>query len=97
MDVGKGGVSMAKEILDDHVLTHKLNQKLVLVEIEQQLIKISCGLIDDDMYTKEDAIIALMEALALIDMEQQSLMGEINAEYKTLNYNFKNRAGHPIS
>lgn len=73
---------MIQENLETNFLVHLLYRKLILVEIEKKVIEISCGLMDDDIYSTEDAIDALMQVIDLIEMERQGIMGDIGSGYK---------------
>lgn len=66
-----------KENLNSSFLTYKLHQKLILVEIKKKILKVSYGLIEDEMYSTENAVDDLTEVIGLIQMEQQGIMSEI--------------------
>lgn len=68
---------MIKENIDKSSLVRKLNQKLVLVEMESKLLSISCSLLEDEIYTIENATEDLIEIIELIELEQQAVMSEI--------------------
>lgn len=58
-------------------LVRNLYRKLALAEIERELIKISCSLMEDDVYTVNDAVGELMEVIDLIEMERQGIESDI--------------------
>lgn len=58
-------------------LVKKLYRKLALVEIESQLIQISCNLMDDEVYTVDEAVHELIEIINLIEMERQVIMSDM--------------------
>lgn len=68
---------MLSENVNKDYLVTKLYRKLALVEIESKLIKISCSLMDDEVYTIEDAVQELIEIINLIEMERQGIMSDI--------------------
>lgn len=71
------GDCVVKEKLEKGFLVNKLYKKLSLVEIERQLIKISCNLMEDEVYTVDDAVEALIEVINLIEVEREGIMSDI--------------------
>ena len=69
---------MIKDNKKEHLLTYELNRKLYFAEIEEKLLKVTCSLKADSVYTIEDAILELVKIINLIELEQQSIMLEIN-------------------
>lgn len=67
--------------MEDHfnsnVLVEHLNRKLALVEIERQLMELSNGLLNDEVYSRKDAIKTLFKVLTLIEVEREVIMNEI--------------------
>lgn len=70
---------MLREKLLKDDLVRKLYRKLALVEIERKLIKISCSLMEDEVYTAGDAVEEIEEIINIIEMERQGIMHEIRA------------------
>lgn len=68
---------MLNQKVNKNDLVRKLYRKLTLVEIERQLIKISCNLMEDEVYTVDDAINEIVEIIDLIEMERQGIMNDI--------------------
>lgn len=58
-------------------LVRNLYRKLALVEIERELIKISCSLMEDDVYTVDDAVGELIKIIDLIEMERQGIVSDM--------------------
>lgn len=74
-----GGNQMLKENLNKDYLVKSLYRKLALTEIEGKLIQISCSLMEDEVYTIENATRELVEVIYLIEMEREGIMGDIRA------------------
>ena len=68
---------MSQEKAKKDYLVKKLYRKLALVEIESQLIQISCNLMDDEVYTVDEAVHELIEIINLVEMERQVIMTDI--------------------
>lgn len=51
----------------------ELHDKLMLADMKSRLVQTVCNLIDDQMYTKEDAVYALLELVALIELEEKKV------------------------
>ncbi len=68
---------MLNQKVNKNDLVRKLYRKLTPVEIERQLIKISCNLMEDEVYTLDDAINEIVEIIDLIEMERQGIMNDI--------------------
>lgn len=73
---------MIKENLESSFLVHQLHRKLAIVEIEKKVIEISCALMDDEIYSTEDAVDALMQVIDLIEMERQGIISDMKSSYK---------------
>lgn len=69
---------MIKDNEKERLLTHKLNQKLYFSEIEEKLVKVTYGLMADNVYTIDNAIPELIRIINLLELEQQAIMLEIN-------------------
>ncbi|KNE19289.1 hypothetical protein [Virgibacillus pantothenticus] len=69
---------MIKDNEKERLLTHKLNQKLSFSEIEEKLVKVTYGLMADNVYTIDNAIPELIRIINLLELEQQAIMLEIN-------------------
>lgn len=68
---------MLEQKINNDNLAKVLYRKLALVEIERQLIKISCGLIEDEVYTVDDAVDEILELIHLIELERQGIMSDM--------------------
>lgn len=68
---------MLREKVLQEDLTRNLYRKLTLVEIERELIKISCSLMEDDVYTVDDAVGELTKIIDLIEMERQGIVSDM--------------------
>lgn len=73
---------MIGEKLNMNFLVQKLHRKLALVEVEKKVIEISFSLMDDEIYSTEDAVDALMQVLDLIEIEHQGIISDIGSGYK---------------
>lgn len=68
---------MLEQKINNDDLVKVLYRKLVLVEIERQLIKISCSLMEDEVYTVDDAVDEILELINVIELERQGIMSDI--------------------
>ncbi|MFA1822765.1 hypothetical protein ACDX78_21880 [Virgibacillus oceani] len=68
---------MTTQTAQKELLVNKLYRKLALVEMERKLIKVSCNLMEDEVYTVDDAAHELMEIISLIEMERQGIISDI--------------------
>ena len=68
---------MLREKVLKEDLVRNLYRKLFLVEIERELIKISCSLMEDDVYTVDDAVGELIEIIDLIEMERKGIVSDM--------------------
>lgn len=68
---------MLREKVLKEDLVRNLYRKLALVEIERALIKISCSLMEDDVYTVDDAVGELIKIIDLIEMERQGIVSDM--------------------
>ena len=73
----EGVDQMLTEKVSKEELARKLYRKLALVEIERELIKIPCSLMEDDVYTVDDAVCELIKIIDLIEMERQGIVSEM--------------------
>lgn len=69
---------MIKDNEKEHLLRHGLNQKLYFSEIEEKLVRVTYSLMADSVYTIDCAIPELIKVIELIELEQQTIMLEIN-------------------
>lgn len=69
---------MIKDNEKERLLTHKLNQKLYFSEIEEKLVRVTYGLMADNVYTIDRAIPDLIKIINLLELEHQAIMLEIN-------------------
>jgi len=68
---------MLKEGVNKDHLVSRLYSKLALVEMESKLIKISCSLMEDEVYTQEDAVQELIEIIDIIEIERQGVVRDM--------------------
>lgn len=62
-----------------------LHSKWILTDMKSKLVQIVCNLIEDEVYTKHDAACALMEVIALIELEEKGFnMHEARNEIENL-------------
>ncbi|MBU8567134.1 hypothetical protein KM914_11930 [Virgibacillus pantothenticus] len=69
---------MIKDNEKERLLTHKLNQKLYFSEIEEKLVRVTYGLMSDNVYTIDRAIPDLIKIINLLELEHEAIMLEIN-------------------
>ncbi len=75
-------IKMIEENFETNFLVHQLYRKLTLVEVEKKVIEISCSLMNDEIYSIEDAVDALMQVIDLIEMERQGITSDIESSLK---------------
>ncbi len=68
---------MVKDNEQELLLRHELNRKLYFSELEERLVKVTYGLMADNVYTIDHAIPELIKIIDLIELEQQAIMLEI--------------------
>ncbi|QKY70289.1 hypothetical protein [Lentibacillus sp. CBA3610] len=61
------GTAVKQNILEE------LHTKWILTDMKHQLLQTACHLIDDEVYTKKHAVHALMEVVALIELEEKKI------------------------
>jgi len=54
-------------------LSEKVNRKLILIEIESRLTRISESLLNDCLYTNENAVKEIVQIILMINMEKKYL------------------------
>jgi len=69
---------MIKDNEKEHLLKHVLNQKLYFSEIEEKLVRVTYGLMADNVYTIDRAIPDLIKIINLLELEHEAIMLEIN-------------------
>ncbi|WP_077296631.1 hypothetical protein [Virgibacillus pantothenticus] len=69
---------MDKNSKKEYLLRNELNRKLCFSEIEGKLVKVTYGLMADNVYTIEQAIPKLIKIIDLLELEQRAIMLEIN-------------------
>ena len=69
---------MIKDNEKERLLTHKLNQKLYFSEIEEKLVRVTYGLMSDNVYTIDRSIPDLIKIINLLELEHEAIMLEIN-------------------
>ncbi|WP_373893826.1 hypothetical protein [Virgibacillus sp. CBA3643] len=55
------------------MLLEELNSSLILTDMKSRIVQTMCNLIDDEVYTKSDAVYALLEVVALIELEEKKV------------------------
>ncbi|WP_066189799.1 MULTISPECIES: hypothetical protein [Gracilibacillus] len=60
---------MKKSLLDAEVIDN-LMSKQVLTDVKAQLLEVICLLLQDSIYTKDDAAWALLQIIPLIELEE---------------------------
>lgn len=73
---------MIKDNEKEHLLKHALNQKLYFSEIEEKLVRVTYGLMADNVYTIDRAIPDLIEIINLLELEHEAIMLEFNRVLK---------------
>ena len=73
---------MLQEKLETNSLVDHLHLKLALVEIEKKVIEISCSLMEDEIYSVDDAVDGLMQIIDLIEIERQGIISDMKSGYK---------------
>ncbi|GIO22510.1 hypothetical protein [Oceanobacillus sp. J11TS1] len=68
---------MITEKKQEDLLIRELNRKLLLGEIEEKVLSITYNLLSDKLYAIDDAIPELIEAIILLNQEQQVIIQEI--------------------
>lgn len=69
---------MIKDNKKERLLTLELNRKLYFAEIEERLVKVTYSLKADNVYTIDHAIPELIKIIDLLELEQRTIMLEIN-------------------
>jgi len=64
---------MEKEAVVKQNVLDELQTKWLLTDMKGKIIQTACHLIDDEVYTKKHAVHALMEVVALIEMEEKKI------------------------
>jgi len=54
-------------------LINELHSKVILIDMKGKIFQTICSLLDDQMYTKNDAVFSLLDVLALIELEERSV------------------------
>lgn len=57
----------------EHDLLNELHTKWTLIDMKSRIIQTICSLIDDQVYTKNDAVYSLLEVVALIELEEKKV------------------------
>lgn len=71
----KTDVATGKAILDE------LHEKLMLTDMKSKIVNIICSLIDDQLYSKDDAVYALLNLVILIELEEKKVrLNELQAK-----------------
>lgn len=64
---------MEKGIAIKQNFLNELHSKWVLTDMKSKLVQTICNLMDDEMYTKDDAVYAMLEVVALIELEEKKV------------------------
>lgn len=64
---------MEKEETVMQSLLEELNSTLILADMKSRIAQTMCNLIDDQVYTKHDAVYALLEVVAMIELEEKKV------------------------
>ncbi|MBY7144590.1 hypothetical protein KFZ56_16335 [Virgibacillus sp. NKC19-3] len=64
---------MEKQESTMQILLEELNTSLILTDMKSRIVQTMCNLIDDEVYTKSDAVYALLEVVALIELEEKKV------------------------
>ncbi|WP_088052543.1 hypothetical protein [Virgibacillus dakarensis] len=64
---------MEKLEVTQHNLLNELHTKWTLTDMKNRIIQTICSLIDDQVYTKNDAVYSLLEVVALIELEEKKV------------------------
>ena len=70
--------------MDINYIMGIVNQKLAVLEIEQKIIHISMGLMDEEVYTRKDAVMDLIDVVESLNFEQEGFLNEIRKAKKDL-------------
>lgn len=68
---------MITEKKQEDLLIRELNRKLLFGEIEEKVLSVTYNLLSDKLYRLDDAIPELIEAIILLEQEQQAIIQEI--------------------
>lgn len=69
---------MLKNIEKERLLKRVLNQKMYFSEIEEKLVRVTYGLMADNVYTIDRAIPDLIKIINLLELEHEAIVLEIN-------------------
>jgi len=67
---------------DQSTLSEQVNRKLFLAEIEFYLARITESLLNDSLYTNEDAVKEIIKVTSLINAEKKYLHQQIRRDQK---------------
>lgn len=70
------------EKMDMNYIMGRVIQKLAVLEVEQKIIHISMNLMDKEVYTRNDAVIDLLDVIESLNFEYESLLNEIREARK---------------
>lgn len=70
--------------MDMNYIMGRVIQKLAVLELEQKIIHISMNLMDKEVYTRNDAVIDLLDVIESLNFEYESLLNEIRKARKEL-------------
>ncbi len=68
--------------MDMNYIMGRVIQKLAVLEVEQKIIHISMNLMDKEVYTRNDAVIDLLDVIESLNFEYESLLNEIREARK---------------
>lgn len=72
-DNWKGSNYMEKEERDQRNFLNELHTKSILIDMKSQIVQTICSLVDDEVYTKNDAVYSLLEVVSLIELEEKKV------------------------
>lgn len=70
--------------MDMNYIMGRVIQKLAVLEVEQKIIHISMNLMDKEFYTRNDAVIDLLDVIESLNFEYEGLLNEIRKARKEL-------------
>jgi len=67
---------MEKEAAARENVLEELQAKCLLTDLKSKIIQTACHLIDDGVYTRKDTAYALLELVALIELEEKKIRSD---------------------
>ena len=69
-----------EKVLSQQNVISELQTKRMLVDMKSKLIQTACNLLDDSLYTNEDAAVSLLDVVELIEIEEKRI-NQINYKF----------------